>query len=124
MSKYVCSVHHYRIIFSFDSSHPNQVFAFHQCKQTNGPSVWSTGQNHHPPVTDVTPDDLGEAVAPEKAAQHHACLSLAPAELLCQADRTNGHGYTGTVQQAGPQQQHDRPDSCQWPVQSTNVLIK
>lgn len=62
-----------------------------------------------PPVTDVAPKHLGEAVAPEEAAQHHAGLPLAPVELLRHADGTDGHRHTGAVEEACPEQQHRRP---------------
>ncbi len=55
------------------------------------------------PVTDVASEHLGEAVAPEEAAQHHAGLPLAPAELLCHADGTDGHRHAGAVEEARPQ---------------------
>lgn len=61
------------------------------------------------PVTDVASEHLGEAVSPEEAAQHHARLPLAPAELLRHADSTDGHRHTGAVEKARPEQQHHRP---------------
>lgn len=62
------------------------------------------------PVAHVASEHLGEAVAPEEAAQHHARLPLAPLELLRHADGTDGHGNPGAVQEAGPEQQHDCPN--------------
>lgn len=57
---------------------------------------------YNPPITDIASEHLGEAVSPEEAAQHHAGLPLAPAELLCHADGTDGHRHTGTVEEACP----------------------
>lgn len=69
-----------------------------------------------PPVTDVASEHLGEAVAPEEAAQHHAGLPLAPVELLCHADGTDGHRHAGAVEEARPEQQHHRPYPRHWPA--------
>lgn len=70
------------------------------------------------PVADVAPEHLGEAVAPEEAAQHHSRLLLAPAELPRQADGTDGHGHAGAVEQACPQQEHHGPHPRQRPAQA------
>lgn len=72
---------------------------------------------YDPPITDIASEHLGEAVAPEEAAQHHAGLPLAPAELLCHADGTDGHRHTGTVEEACPEQQHNRPYPRHRPAQ-------
>lgn len=62
------------------------------------------------PVTHVASEHLGEAVAPEEAAQHHTGLPLAPFELFRHADGTDGHRDPGAVQEARPEQEHHRPD--------------
>lgn len=77
---------------------------------------------HDPPVTDVASEHLGETVAPEEAAQHHAGLPLAPVELLCHADGTDGHRHTGTVEEARPEQQHHCPYPRHWPAQEEKGL--
>lgn len=70
-----------------------------------------------PPVTDVATKHLGEAVAPEEAAQHHPRLPLAPAELLGHADGTDRHGHAGAVEEACPEEQHHRPYPRHRPAQ-------
>lgn len=79
-------------------------------------SVGDTTQQEYcfPPVADVASEDLGEAVAPEEAAQHHAGLPLAPLELLRHADGADGHRHAGAVQEARPEQQHARPYPRHW----------
>lgn len=77
---------------------------------------------HDPPVTDVASKHLGEAVAPEEAAQHHAGLPLAPAELLCHADSADGHRHTGAVEEACPEEQHHCPYPRHWPAQEEGGL--
>lgn len=74
-----------------------------------------------PPVADVASEHLGEAVAPEEAAQHHARLPLAPAELLCHADGTDGHRHAGAVEETCPKQQHHRPNPRHWPMREGNA---
>lgn len=62
-------------------------------------------------ITDMSSDDLCQAVAPEEAAEHYARLLLVPVEVGAQGDGADGHGDAGAVQQARPQQQHHRPDT-------------
>lgn len=70
------------------------------------------------PVADVAPEHLGEAVAPEEAAQHHPGLLLAPVELFRQADGTDGHRHAGAVEQACSQQKHHSPHPRQRPAEA------
>lgn len=57
----------------------------------------------------MSPNNLCQAVAPEEAAEHDAGLLLVPVKVGAEGDGADGHGDTGTVQQARPQQQHHRP---------------
>lgn len=73
------------------------------------------------PVADVAPEHLGEAVAPEEAAQHHSRLFLAPAELFRQADGTDWHSHTGAIEEACSQQKHHGPHPRQRPAKQRVV---
>lgn len=67
-------------------------------------------------VTDMSSDDLRQAVAPEEAAEHDARLLLVPAKVSAQGDGADGDGDAGAVQQARPQQQHHHPHAARGPA--------
>ena len=69
----------------------------------------STGSGWRVPVPQVAASDLGQAVAPEEAAEHDPGFLLVPAEVLAHGDGADGHADTGTVEQACAQQQRPRP---------------
>lgn len=72
----------------------------------------------------MSSDNLCQAVAPEEAAEHYARLLLVPVEAGAEGDGADGHGDTGAVQQARPQQQHHLPDAGLRPARMENKTGK